>query len=287
MVYDIFSVADTVSAKNGGTFSGDVTVNGDLTVDTDAFHVDSSNDRVGIGTSSPSSLLHVEDSSTGAVIARVKNSSNTSGAHSRIIVQNGGGSGGDSLINFDAQASGSRFTIGADRSAGKFVIANADKGSFDGSNEIMTIGGSSGRYIQMYQTDGNERFRFDLNTGKLWFDGEGGSNASVDVRQGSAKVWATIQQEDSNTTHDSYNMSSFTDGGTGKVQVNINNDFNNDDYAVSIGAEDGTGENDLRACHRDLGLSRTAGTYGYLTIAGNAAKNDYARSCPIFHGDLA
>ena len=32
VVYDIFSVADTVSAKNGGTFSGDVTVNGELHV---------------------------------------------------------------------------------------------------------------------------------------------------------------------------------------------------------------------------------------------------------------
>jgi len=32
-VYDIFTVADTVSAKNGGTFSGNVVMNADLTVD--------------------------------------------------------------------------------------------------------------------------------------------------------------------------------------------------------------------------------------------------------------
>lgn len=30
VVYDIFTVADTVSAKNGGTFSGNVTLNGDV-----------------------------------------------------------------------------------------------------------------------------------------------------------------------------------------------------------------------------------------------------------------
>ena len=56
VVYDIFSVADTVSAKNGGTFSGDVTVNGDLTVDTDTLYVDSTNDHVGIGTTSIATL---------------------------------------------------------------------------------------------------------------------------------------------------------------------------------------------------------------------------------------
>ena len=56
VVYDIFSVADTVSAKNGGTFNGDVTVNGDLTVDTDTLYVDSANDHVGIGTTSIATL---------------------------------------------------------------------------------------------------------------------------------------------------------------------------------------------------------------------------------------
>ncbi len=41
-----------------GTFTGD------LTVDTDTLHVDSTNNRVGVGTSSPSSLLHIEVAET-------------------------------------------------------------------------------------------------------------------------------------------------------------------------------------------------------------------------------
>jgi len=56
VVYDIFTVADTVSAKNGGTFSGNVAMNGDLTVDTNTLYVDSTNGRVSIGTSSAESL---------------------------------------------------------------------------------------------------------------------------------------------------------------------------------------------------------------------------------------
>ena len=68
--YDVFSVADTVSKTNGGSFdsavtmsggiSGNTSISGDLTVDTNTLKVDSSNNRVGIGTASPSSTLTVD-----------------------------------------------------------------------------------------------------------------------------------------------------------------------------------------------------------------------------------
>jgi hypothetical protein len=57
-----FTTADMVPASTGGTFSGDVAVTGDLTVDTNTLYVDSSNNRVGIGTSSPSAKVHSVDS---------------------------------------------------------------------------------------------------------------------------------------------------------------------------------------------------------------------------------
>jgi len=49
------SVAMTASP----TFTGTVTVSGDLTVDTDSLHVDSTNNRVGIGTTTPTEELDV------------------------------------------------------------------------------------------------------------------------------------------------------------------------------------------------------------------------------------
>jgi len=79
IAYGIFSVGDTVSAANGGTFKnnidvvgtvtsdgltvdGNSSITGDLTVDTDTLVVDAANNRVGIGTSSPSANLEITQS---------------------------------------------------------------------------------------------------------------------------------------------------------------------------------------------------------------------------------
>ena len=43
------------------TQSQSLTVTDDLTVDTDTLHVDSTNDRVGIGTSSPTQVFEVNN----------------------------------------------------------------------------------------------------------------------------------------------------------------------------------------------------------------------------------
>ena len=51
----------------GGTFSGNVAVTGDLTVDTSTLKVDSSNNRVGINTASPISSAHISTSATDAI----------------------------------------------------------------------------------------------------------------------------------------------------------------------------------------------------------------------------
>jgi hypothetical protein len=59
--YATFQTSDTVSASAGGTFSNAVTVNGNLTVDTDTLFVDAANNRVGIGTSSPTAGLTTAD----------------------------------------------------------------------------------------------------------------------------------------------------------------------------------------------------------------------------------
>ena len=67
----IGSVADDSSPQLGGnldlnsnniTGTGNISVTGDLTIDTNTLYVDSTNNRVGIGTSSPSQQLHLSGS---------------------------------------------------------------------------------------------------------------------------------------------------------------------------------------------------------------------------------
>jgi len=85
VVYDIFTVADTVSSLNGGTFSGAVGfsggITGDVAFDTDTLKVDSANNRLGISEASPDTKLHLTDHSAnaGPVIRLEGNSQNTAG----------------------------------------------------------------------------------------------------------------------------------------------------------------------------------------------------------------
>ena len=93
LVYDVFTVGDTVSAANGGSFGGNMQMGGTLGVtgaatlsstlavtddanfDSGTLFVDASANRVGIGTTSPSQLLSVVDSGS----ARMELKSGTSG----------------------------------------------------------------------------------------------------------------------------------------------------------------------------------------------------------------
>ncbi len=52
--------SNDITGTGNINITGNATVSGDLTVDTNTLYVDSSNNRVGIGTSSPSQTLHVE-----------------------------------------------------------------------------------------------------------------------------------------------------------------------------------------------------------------------------------
>lgn len=57
----------SLGQSNSPTFSG-LTVSGSLTVDTNTLYVDSSNDRVGIGTTSPERLLHLENATEPTIV---------------------------------------------------------------------------------------------------------------------------------------------------------------------------------------------------------------------------
>ena len=60
---------------------------GNLTVDTNTFHVDAANNRVGIGNTSPGSLLHVDGANSGGPIVTIHQTAGSSSADRGLDVE--------------------------------------------------------------------------------------------------------------------------------------------------------------------------------------------------------
>jgi len=120
----VFSVADTVSKADGGTFDGNVTmggtlgVTGDATFDTSTLKVDSSNNRVGIGTASPDSLLTVQ--SSGATTAKIDTSSTSS--YAELLLEDGNAGYAFQTRSDNAQSTGTGSLVLNDRDSSSFPI---------------------------------------------------------------------------------------------------------------------------------------------------------------------
>ena len=67
------------------------TITGDLTVDTSTLKVDSTNDRVGIGTASPSYQLHIAKAQSSQTAVYVDNQQNNAAASSALTLSAYGG----------------------------------------------------------------------------------------------------------------------------------------------------------------------------------------------------
>jgi len=139
--------AGGLKLREGGTAKVELYANGDSKIAGGDLLLAHDGAVLKFGTDSDVTATHVHDvglnfasTRSGAdSIFRFSNSANASASDVRVIIQNGGTSGGDPLINFDGQASNATWSVGVDTSATKFVIADADKGGFDGSDEVLTI----------------------------------------------------------------------------------------------------------------------------------------------------
>jgi len=73
-----------VIATGAGSFGDEVDIAGDLIVDTDTLFVDAATNRVGIGTSSPTNLLDVNDDSIRIRTAKTPSSASDTGTTGQI-----------------------------------------------------------------------------------------------------------------------------------------------------------------------------------------------------------
>lgn len=208
--YNTFSVGDALNQAAADTryvnTTGD-TMSGDLTVDTNTFHVDVADNRVGIGTSTPSYKLHTV---LGA------------GESDGVGFLNAAGQG----INFYTDSTASNadvfFDQGASGSALAFKQAGSERMRINSSGEILigiTSAPSAGSGGSAFKVDSNGRRNLFLSTsssnnqGLIYFLNPNGEVGSI-TTNGSATAY--------NTSSDyrlKENVSNISDGITRVKQL--------------------------------------------------------------------
>ena len=254
------------TTSTGIDVTGTVIADG-LTVDTNTLYVDSPNNRVGIGTSSPSSNLDVvyqgntsiSGPTTGTWTARVVNQHDSPG-YNGLSVQNRWASTNSYI----------------------FEAAQGWNGATNGYFPVFTIDGH-GQAI--FKPQGSEAMRID-SSGNLKFDSGYGSAATAY----GCRAWVNFNGTGTVAIRASGNVSSITDNGTGDYTVNFTTAMPDANYSVegsASGNADATrGFTGFMAIYQGSTPStsscRVAFGLGSNTV-GNGQFYDSAHSCIAFH----
>jgi len=152
----------------GDTMTGALTINADLTVDTDTLYIDSTNHRVGIGTTTPLYPLHIESSSNINLLVKTTNVNGqawvrfTNDARTWQV----GESSADSFSIKDTTAATSPFIIAAAAPSNAFTIqGDGDVIMNAGNVGIGTTSPNALLHLQSDTAGTNVIFQQDVNTG--------------------------------------------------------------------------------------------------------------------------
>jgi len=184
-IFDTFSVADTVPST-GGTFTGPVVFDGDLTVDTDTLFVDSANNRVGVGTTVDLTNSSNQSNNTGITIRGNDGLSVFSSNASLTALFNKNGSDG-TIVDFRKDGS-TVGTIGVNSSQ-RLTMGVSDVGliyqtdTFDyiGPYSVATPGGRDDAINLGFPTN---RFKNLYLSGGVYLGGTGSANYLDDYETG-------------------------------------------------------------------------------------------------------
>jgi len=107
-----------------------------------------------------------------------------------------------------------------------------------------------------------------------------GSIATNYVVDGSAKVW--VQYNTSHVVQDSFNVTSVTDGGTGRGTINMSNAMNNAGYSLAYSSGiTGPAINGLRIS------AMATSSYSTQQVNNSGTYTDSDFCCTSVKGDLA
>jgi hypothetical protein len=162
----------------------DLIVDGDLTVDTDTLYVDSTNDRVGINTSSPSYRLDVRTGSFNSAVAQFTGANDGRG----LLISTFSRGSNDDSIDYDVPYSGGAQT---------WSIAGAEKMRLDQNGNVGIGTSSPSRNLHVQSTSSNPVIAITSSTTGSVYLGLGDTDSSLVayIRQDNASGNMTLQAE--------------------------------------------------------------------------------------------
>jgi hypothetical protein len=260
IAYGIFSVGDTVSAANGGTFKGNVAINADLTVDTDTLYVDSTNNRVGVGTASPSQTLHVYHSTDNELI-RVES-----------------GDVNANIIFEDSTTTVPPF-IGATGDDFRFITNNTERARIDSNGNLLVGGTSQSGTANKVMVKSAGKFGLSIIDTTAQAAGVGGAlNLGGNYRvNGDAQALTRIAalKENSTDNNFAYAMGFYTtpNGGTFTERARIDSSGNllvgTTDSSVYNNGSDTSADTGINLNTTFAGFARYNGTPVYINRTGS------------------
>tara|TARA_R100001443_G_scaffold77324_1_gene84542 strand:- start:1020 stop:2258 length:1239 start_codon:yes stop_codon:yes gene_type:complete len=148
---------------NSAKLATDIAISGDLTVDTTTLKVDSSNNRIGLGTASPTAQLHIVGDDTSNQVIIENTATSASSAPDLMLLRTSTSSAADNdvigRIDFaglnDANEQINYFTISA-------RIDDASDGTENGQLRLQHI--KDGSYVEPVVIDGTGGLRVGLDT---------------------------------------------------------------------------------------------------------------------------